>query len=461
MRTLLLLLAVLPATTRADLKLHGLFADHMVLQCDQPLPVWGTAEPGQKVSVSVAGRQKSATADAAGMWKVVLDPLKAGGPVEFTVTADRTITLKNVLVGEVWLCSGQSNMGWSVRLSANAEEETAAANRPQIRMFTATRREADAPRTDVEGSWQECSPKTVPAFSAVAYYFGRELQKSLKVPVGLIHSSVGATRAQAWMSRPVLEGTPDFKDVFTQHEREKANPKATVKPVAPSSLYNGMIAPLVPVAIRGTIWYQGEGNVGSPQLHQKLFPALIRSWREAWGSEFPFLYVQLANHLARKDAPVESYWAMLRESQRLTLSVPKTAMAVAIDIGDESDIHPKNKQEVGRRLALAAEATVYGKDRVYSGPMVESMKREGEKLRLTFKHVGGGLVFKDGKGAGFAIAGADKKFVWAQAKIDGNSVVVWSPQVSMPTMVQYGWADNPEVSLYNNEGLPASPFQMH
>jgi len=410
-------------------------------------------------TVTVAGQKKVATADATGKWKVVLDPLKVG-PVDFAVAADRTIALKNVLAGEVWLCSGQSNMGWSVRLSANGAEETAAARHPQIRLFTVPRRESESPETEVEGAWQECSPATIPTFSAVAYYFGRELQKSLNVPIGLVHSSVGATRAQAWTPRAVLEGSPEFKDVFVQHEREKANPKPVVKPVAPSHLYNGMIAPLVPFAIRGTIWYQGEGNVGSPKMHQSLFPALIRSWRKEWGSEFPFLYVQLANHLARKDAPVESYWAMLRESQRLTLSVPKTAMAVAIDIGDAQDIHPKNKQEVGRRLALAAESVAYGKEAVYSGPMIASMKREGEKIRLTFTHVGGGLVAKGDGLKGFAVAGEDRKFVWAQAKIEGNTVVVWADGVAKPAMVQYGWADNPECTLANKEGLPASPFQI-
>jgi len=460
MKTTLLLLALLATPAQTELKLHGLFKDGMVLQREQPVPVWGTAEPGRSVTVSVAGQKKTAAADAAGKWKVVLDPLKAGGPLEIAVAADRTITLRNVLVGEVWLCSGQSNMGWSVRLSANAAEEIAAARHPQIRLFTVPRRESESPETDVDGTWQECSPATIPTFSAVAYYFGRSLQKSLNVPIGLVHSSVGATRAQAWTPRPVLEGASDFKDVFVQHDREKANPNPTVKPVAPSTLWNGMIAPLVPFAIRGTIWYQGEGNVGSPKMHQSLFPALIRSWRKEWGGEFPFLYVQLANHLARKDAPVESYWAMLRESQRLTLSVPKTAMATAIDIGDAQDIHPKNKQEVGRRLALAAESVAYGKEVVYSGPMIASMKREGEKIRLTFTHVGGGLVARGDTLKGFAVAGEDRKFVWAQAKIEGNTVVVWAEGVAKPAMVQYAWADNPECTLFNKEGLPAPPFQI-
>jgi sialate O-acetylesterase len=456
--SLLLLVLLIPTPTQNPLKIHGLFGDGMVIQREQPVPVWGTAEAGRGVTVSVAGQKKTATADASGKWKVVLDPLKAGGPVDFTVAADRTIALKNVLVGEVWLCSGQSNMGWSVRLSSNAQEEIAAARHPQIRLFTVPKRESETPQTDVEGAWQECSPATIPTFSAVAYYFGRALQKSLNVPVGLVHSSVGATRAQAWTPRPVLDG--EFKEVFAQHDREKANPNATVKPVAPSTLYNGMIAPIVPFALRGTIWYQGEGNVGSPKMHQSLFPALIRSWRKEWGSEFPFLYVQLANHLARKDAPVESYWAMLRESQRTTLSVPKTAMAVAIDIGDAQDIHPKNKQEVGRRLALAADAVAYGKDVVYSGPMIASMKREGARIRLTFTHVGGGLVAKGDGLKGFAVAGEDRKFVWAQAKIEGSTVVVWADGVAKPAMVQYGWADNPECTLYNKEGLPASPFMI-
>lgn len=458
----LLAILLMPAASdppRAPFAVHGLFGDNMVLQRDLPVPVWGTADAGQKVTVRVGGKEKTATADATGRWKAVLDPLKAGGPFELVVAADRTVTFRNVLVGEVWLCSGQSNMGWSVRLSANAEQEIAAASHPRIRLFSVARRESTSPQTDVQGAWQACSPATIPTFSAVAYYFGRALEKSLDVPIGLVHSSVGATRAQAWTPRAVLEGSPAFKDVFPQHEREKTTAKGYT-PVEPSTLYNGMIAPLVPFAVRGVIWYQGEGNVGSPKMHETLFPALIRSWREAWGVEFPFLFVQLASHLARKDAPVESYWAMLRESQRLALAVPKTAMAVAIDIGDANDIHPRNKQEVGRRLALAAEATVYGKDVVYSGPMAKSMKREGSRLRLSFDHVGGGLAFREDRAAGFAIAGEDRKFVWAEAKIEGNAVVVWSDAVAKPAMVQYGWADNPDCTLINKEGLPASPFQL-
>lgn len=455
----ILLLSAPSDPPRAAFGVHGLFGDNMVLQRDLPVPVWGTADAGQKVTVRIGGREKTATADADGRWKAVLDPLKAGGPFDLVVAADRTITFRNVLVGEVWLCSGQSNMGWSVRLSANAEQENAAASHPRIRLFTVARRESESPQTDVQGAWQACTPATIPTYSAVAYFFGRNLEKSLDVPIGLVHSSVGATRAQAWTPRPVLEGTPAFQEVFGRHEREKVTAKGYT-PVAPSTLYNGMIAPLVPFAVRGVIWYQGEGNVGSPKLHESLFPALIRSWLEAWGSELPFLFVQLASHLARKDAPVESYWAMLRESQRMALAVPKTAMAVAIDIGDANDIHPKNKQEVGRRLALAAEATVYGKDVVYSGPMAKSMKREGGRLRLTFDHVGGGLAFRENRSAGFAVAGDDRRFVWAEAKIEGNTVVVWNDSVAKPAIVQYGWADNPDCTLINKEGLPASPFQL-
>jgi len=467
MRSFLCLLLVslhAVAAPPAALKIHGLFRDNMVLQCDAPSPIWGTTEPGQSVAVTLGSQKKSSVADGGGRWKVVLDPLKAGGPVELVVSARETITIRNVLIGEVWLCSGQSNMGWSVRLSLNPEQEIAAANYPKIRLFTVPRKESETPQSDVEGTWQECSPKTVTTFSALGYFYGRDLQKALNVPIGLIHSSVGATRAQAWTSRPVLEGNPQFKEVFTQYDREKAAydksaTKPPVLPIPPASLYNGMIAPLVPYGIRGAIWYQGEGNVGSPWTHRTLFPALIKNWRDVWGSEFPFLYVQLAGHLPRKDQPVESYWAMLRESQRLALSVPKTAMATAVDIGDAEDIHPKNKQEVGRRLALAAQAVVYGKDLVYSGPLYDTMKVEGGRMRLAFKHVGGGLVAKSDPLAGFAIAGADRKFVWAKAKIEGASVVVWSEQVPTPTVVQYAWADNPECTLYNNEGLPAVPFQ--
>jgi sialate O-acetylesterase len=465
-------LALLLASSapRAEIALHPLFGDHMVLQQGITAPVWGTAAAGEEVTVSIAGQRKSARAGADGRWQVKLDPMKPGGPHEMTIG---TVTLKNVMVGEVWVCSGQSNMEWPVRASKNAPEEIAAAAFPQIRLFTVPKKPADTPQWDVAGTWKECSPESVPGFSAVGYFFGRELHKARNVPIGLIHTSWGGTAAELWTSRRVLEADPEFKPMIEQYEaRMKAFAEASEKAKAegkappkkpgpgPAQLYNGMIAPLLPYAIAGALWYQGESNAGRAKQYQKLFPAMIRNWRDDWGQgDFPFLFVQLANYMKRKPEPAESHWAALREAQTLALSLPKTGMAVIIDIGEEKDIHPRNKQDVGRRLALAARHVAYGEDLVYSGPMYDSMKVEGNKARISFKHAGGGLEARGGKLAGFSIAGEDKVFAWAEARIEGDTVVVWSDKVEKPAAVRYGWADNPECTLYNKEGLPAGPFR--
>ena len=476
------------AAPRAELKLISIFSDNMVLQSDIVAPVWGTAEAGQEVTVSIAGQKKSAKAGADGKWIVKLDPLKAGGPHELAINA---ITLKNVLVGEVWVCSGQSNMEMSVNSSNNANEEKANAAHPKIRLFTVVKRQADAPASDIldgqgkpVAGWKECGPDTVGGFSAVAYFFGRELQQKLGVPVGLIHTSWGGTPAEVWTSDRVIQSRPEFKNYVNSYakrqedyekalpkykedvEKAKAEgkpaPKALNKPMKLSCLYNGMIAPLIPYGIKGAIWYQGESNAGQAKLYQTLFPSMITNWREDWGQgdNFPFGFVQLANYLPRKDQPGDSNWAELREAQTMTLSLPKTGMAVIVDIGDAKDIHPKNKQDVGKRLAYWAESQVYGtKDVVYSGPIYESMKVEGNKAVISFKHVGGGLVAKGEKLTGFAIAGEDRKFAWAEAKIEGDKIVVSCDPVAKPVSVRYAWAHNPECNLYNKEGIPASPLR--
>jgi sialate O-acetylesterase len=479
---LILLLAGARPSTRAELKLHALFGDHMVLQQGIAAPVWGTAAPGEEIAVAIADQKKTAKAGADGRWIVKLDPLKAGGPLELTVSGKTTVTLKDVLVGEVWIASGQSNMQWSVKASANPDAEIAAASHPKLRLFYVPRVPAAEPARDVNAKWELCTPETVGNFSAVAYFFGRELQKSVDVPIGLIHTSWGGTAAELWTSRRVLGSHEGLKDVLPAYDKRKASHEAAVEkfkadaekakaegkpaPKAPnnymdaSCLYNGMIAPLIPYGIKGAIWYQGESNAGNAKGYQTLFPAMIRNWRDDWGQgEFPFLFVQLANYMARKTEPGESNWAELREAQTKTLALPKTGMAVIIDIGDAKDIHPKNKQDVGKRLALWAQAQVYGKDVVYSGPLFDACKVEGDKARISFKHAGSGLEAKGEKLAGFAVAGEDRKFVWADAKIEGKEVVVSSPQVAKPAAVRYAWADNPECTLYNKEGLPASPFR--
>ena len=663
---------VLSMPVAADVKLPALLGDNMVLQRNVPLKIWGWAGAGEKVSVKLADQTRSTQADKNGGWSVTFEPLKPGEPIEMTVTGKNTLTLRNILVGEVWVCSGQSNMAMQVSEANDAQNEIAHSDYPQIRLFGGYSEPSPTVVSDVKGSWAPCGPRTVPGFSAAGYYFGRQLHKDLKVPVGLINVSVGNTAAEPWISRESLLALPqvkgimdryaaavrdpagvkaafdkampawedkaihkdpgnkgfamgfaspetsdaDWKDMRLPHEwqatgmkfngavwfrktidlpasmagkdlvlnldkvddydttyfngqkvgaigKETPNPffavrsykvaASLVKPgknviavrvfdriggggftgraakmnlstdasggkdaiplagtwkykvelelplhdfadappyplfpgttAAPSNLYNGLIAPLTRFAIRGVIWYQGEANIGRAMAYRAVFPALIKDWRAAWGqADMPFLFVQLTNCHSSADQPDESAMAELREAQLMTLSVPKTGMAVAIDIGDSEDIHAGNKQDVGKRLELAALAQAYGKDIVYSGPIYKSMKIEDDKVRLAFDHVGGGLVAKPainspdglaGKGDklnGFSIAGEDRKFVWADAAIDGDTVVVSSKQIPHPKAVRYAWANNPVCNLYNknttnytdkNEEyfLPASPFR--
>ncbi|MBA7622680.1 hypothetical protein ES703_30059 [subsurface metagenome] len=482
----------------ADVKLPAVISDNMVLQRDKKVSIWGWAKPGEEVMVSVSWHRMrwAVTAGDNGKWMFKMNSPKMGGPYEMTITGKNTITLKNIMVGEVWVCSGQSNMQMSVKSSANAEQEIAAADYPNIRLFTVERKVAEQPQSDCVGSWTLCSPQTVPGFSAVAYYFGRELHEELNVPIGLIHTSWGGTPAEAWTRRGILKEESDFAPILARYddavakypqameeykqkliewkkavEKAKAEGERTPRrpgaplgpghPHSPAGLYNAMIAPLIPYGIGGAIWYQGESNVSRAYQYRKLFGRMIQNWRKDWGQDkFPFLFVQLANFMAVKPEPADSAWAELREAQLMTLALPNSGMAVIIDIGEADDIHPKNKQDVGKRLALWALAKSYGKELVYSGPIYKSMKIEGEKIILHFAQVGGGLVAgPDEPLKGFAIAGADRKFVWADAKIDGDSVVVSRDEVSTPVAVRYAWADNPVCNLYNEEGLPASPFR--
>jgi len=484
------LLAAGSSPVRAEVKPNSLFSDGAVLQQGVAAPVWGTAKDGEQVTVRIQDQTVTTTAKE-GRWLVRLKPLKPGGPFTLTITGDNTITIQNVLVGEVWLCSGQSNMGFQLSRAANAAEAIAAAGDPQLRLFTVPHTATDAPATDESGSWKESTPATAPTFSAVAWFFGRELRRALKVPVGLINSSVGGTPAEAWTSRPTLEADPELRQILeqqaqkvkdydpaaaaAQHERALAKhrqavaqakaagqqpppaPRAPADPrrssSRPAALYNGMIAPLQPYGIAGVIWYQGEANAGRAAQYQKLFPAMIQNWREAWGQgEFPFLFVQIA-----------PFWRMtpeIREAQLLTWQkVPHTAMVVTADVGNETNIHPTQKEPVGARLALAARAVAYGEKITYSGPVYASMKVDGNHAVLGFTHVGSGLLAKDGALKGFTIAGSDGKFVPATANIEGDKVVVFSPSVAKPAAVRYGWANTPDVNLFNKEGLPATPFR--
>ena len=490
-----LLLAFLATPAFADVKLPAIISDNMVLQQDAPAGVWGTADAGEKVTVKFAGKTAEAVADDSGKWKVKLEGLAAGEPGEMTIAGKNSITIKNVVAGEVWVASGQSNMEFRIQGTKDAAAEIAAANFPMIRMYTVQRNAQAEPVEDTVGKWEVCTPQSVPSFSAVGYFFARRLYQTLKQPIGVIHTSWGGTAAELWTPKPVLTADPAYKGILDswtkavadypqakekydkdlaawkeltktpppegkQHPPQPRAPRGGDTTGSPSCLYNGMIAPILNYAIRGAIWYQGESNAGQPDLYKKLFPAMIKSWRLAFkNEEFPFLYVQLANYMARHDLPTDSNWARLREAQLETLDVPHTGMAVIIDIGEEKDIHPKNKQDVGLRLALWAEATVYYRDQEYSGPLPGGFQIEEGKARLTFRNGEGMKASDGGKIKGFAIAGEDKKFVWADAEIQGDHVVVSSPQVTSPVAVRYGWADNPECNLINATGLPATPFR--
>ncbi len=625
----------------ADVKLPSVISDNMVLQQGKQVSIWGWAEPGEKVVVSGSWQIDSwdTTADKDGKWMIKIEPPKAGGPYEMTISGENTIVLKNILVGEVWLCSGQSNMHFQLKGAFTGKEAIKKADYPQMRLFTVSTSYALKPRLDTSAEWEVCTPKTASQFSAVGFFFGRELYQELNVPVGLIVSAVGGTAAQLWtpaeslrsepyfapileqwekvepevkelyvngmgfelwfddfeflpkdtaceplvvddfddgdrrnnlqgqwlddwfrpkgkvtfeMRRPgrngtggaariggwmmvgqwcplqltfnpnaeamdmsaynairfysrgkgyykiyflqpsiddwdnysfrVLQATPEWKQVtITFKELKQAGwgvqkpftpqvlRSAVIEPVTgmknlprpPSGLYNGMIAPLVPFGIRGAVWYQGESNAWAAYQYRKLLLAMIKGWRNVWGrGELPFLIVQLANWLEKKDEPGENEWAELREAQLMALELPATGLAVTIDIGDTWDIHPKNKQDVGHRLALWALGTTYGKSLVYSGPLYESMEKDGKRLRVKFKHTGSGLIAKGEKGLkGFAVAGVDRKFYWAEAEIEADTVLVWSDKVPKPVAVRYAWASNPQCNLYNREGLPASPFR--
>ncbi len=501
---------------RAEVQPNALFSDNAVLQQNTIVPVWGSAKEGEKVTVTFDG-DTEATEAKDGQWMVHLKPHKPGGPFTLTIAGDNTITVNNVMVGEVWICSGQSNMAFRFINAANAKEEAPTANYPNYRMFVVQRHPAFTPQTQVAGSWIVCSPTTVQDFSAVGYFFGRDILKATGEPVGMIDSAFSGTAADLWTSQSGLAKAPElhgyldllakaqakydpaadaqypqamadyeaklkewndttlkaYSDSIKAWNEENAKNKAAGLPLTPrpepnppkprppmepvgkipTGLFNGMIAPLIPYAIKGVVWYQGESNNLKPFEYRTLFPILIADWREKWGiGDFPFIFVQIAPY--KDDIPE------LRESQLLTWkSTDNTAMVVTTDVGDPVWIHPIQKEPVGVRLALAARALAYGEKIEYSGPEYDSFKVDGNKIILTFTHVGSGLVAKDGPLKGFEIAGADKKFVEAKAEINGNTVVVSSDQVSAPVAARYGWANVPDVNLWNKEGLPASIFR--
>jgi sialate O-acetylesterase len=636
-------------TAHAEVRVPAIIGDNMVLQARTKVRIWGKANPGERVTVLINSQTSSTTADQQGDWQTFIGPLRAGGPFELTIKGSNTLTFKNILAGEVWICSGQSNMEWPLINARDGAKAVAEANYPEIHLFTVEKATSPTPLDDVKGHWVVTTPDTVGQFSAVGYFFGRELYQQLKTPIGLIHTSWGGTPAESWTSYEALAANPELKPIIDRYQESlkalpdrqkdyerlmarweqeniypdpgnkgealgyaglslstadwkqmnlpqyfetagldidgavwfrkqielpaswagkdlvlnltpvddydttyfngtrvggigKETPESYAKPRrynipgglvhggrnviavrvfdaagnggfagggdmslapagsksneavrlegawdykvevaftpkhpdwgsrpqppgpnnqnSPSVLYNAMLQPLTPYAIRGAIWYQGESNAGRAYQYRTLFPMMIRNWRRAWNEgDFPFYYVQLANWQPRKPEPGDSEWAELREAQSMTLREPHTGMAVIIDIGDTNDIHPRDKVDVGHRLAVWALAQTYHQTIEYSGPLYDSYAIEGDHVRIRFKHAGG-LKTSDGQSPkAFAIAGADRKFYWADARIDGETIVVSSPKVTKPVTVRYAWADNPEVNLYNAVNLPASPFR--
>lgn len=500
-----LVFSVVPFAARADVRLPAVISDHMVLQQDIAAPIWGWADNGEEVTVSIAGQSKSVKADADGKWMVKLDKLTTGGPHELLVKGKNTLKIADVLIGEVWLGSGQSNMAMTVSRSKDFEAEQAAANLPNIRMFRESSGPATEPQEGGNGKWEACSPESVGGFSATAYFFGRELHKTLKVPVGLINSSVGGTPIEAWTSMEVQEGLAELKPLFARwdndtatYDPEKAKvaydkqfaawrevakkaredgrqpPRPPLPPVNPRKnshhpavLFNGKIAPLIPYAIRGAIWYQGESNANSARQgagaenYGLQLRTMIADWRGRWGQgDFPFAWVQLPLFHKEQTEPVEETgWTTVREQMLKTLKVPNTGMAITLDLGEANDIHPKDKQGIGKRLALWAFAKVYHqKGVVASGPLPDGYEIVGEEVVLSFRYAAG-LKANGEELKGFAIAGADSKWLAAKARIDGDQVIVCHPDVKQPKEVRYAWADNPDANLVNGAGLPASPFR--
>lgn len=505
-RMLLITLVMTASVATAEVKPHALFSDNAVLQQQMPVPIWGTANDGEKVTVEFQN-QKVSTVAAAGQWKVVLQPLSAGGPFELKISGDgNEIVLHNILVGEVWVCSGQSNMMYPLASSEGGPEAIAASKDPLLRLLRMPSQKGirtyDKPLREPSAtiSWIESQPEGLGTFGGVVYFFGRDLRKARGVPIGLIQAAEGSSAIHLWTPRHILED-PAYRHYFQsfeiygreyremleayqkqepellkKHEAAVAKAKADnlpvpappkppmdpqINPKPPTSYYATLINPLLPYAIRGVIWYQGENNRGAPDEYRLLFPAMIRAWREAWGQgDFPFLFVQLPSLVT---CPPE-----FREVQLMTsLEVPQTAVVVITDTADPNDGHPRKKEPVGARLALAARGVAYGEKIEYSGPVFSAMKVVGQRALLTFTHVGSGLESKDGALTGFTVAGDNGEFVDAHAEIvpaasagqPTDTVAVWADKVATPVAVRYGWTDVPVINLFNRESLPASPFR--
>jgi len=479
-------------TARAEVHLPALFADHMVVQRNMPVHVWGSASPEEPVTVTFRGETKQSIADELGRWSVYLRPGEQGGPFQLQVTGTNKTVLEDVLAGDVWIASGQSNMEFPMAEGSNRgvnheKEEIAAANYPRIRLLHVATGSSDYPLDNIAlvRGWSACTPESVAEFSAVGYFFARDIQQDQDTPIGVIDVTWGGTPAEAWTSLNALSADASLIPVFARRatqmdelptlllaaKKQQADydsAKAAGKPVEappwrpdpaswkPAGIYNAMIAPIAPFPIKGVIWYQGESNSypDAVAVYARLFGTLIEDWRSHWGQgDFPFIYVQIANWKRG------GLWPEIREAQRQTLGLKNTAMAVSIDIGDSDDVHPKNKQDVGLRLALAARALAYGERIEYSGPLFREVTGDGASLRIRFDHSQSGLTAKNGALRGFSVAAADEKYVPAEAKIEGDTVVVSADSIRAPVYVRYGWAGDPDCNLWNGAGLPASPFQ--
>lgn len=478
------------STAQADVKLPNIFSDHMVLQQGQKNKVWGMAAAGEAVTVSIDKQTQKATAEADGTWNVMLDPLPVGGPYEMTIKGKNEIKVADILVGEVWICSGQSNMQWNVKQSTDPDLEKLSAKFPKIRMINFPQTGSQEPIwSHDDRKWMVCSPDTVESFSAVGYFFARQLNRTLDVPIGMINNAWGGSACEAWIRRDLLNSNPNFKTFMDSWVAKEAALEAKVKELTakgdnltdaekkelnsakgqlngnhrPANIYNGVLKSHIGYGIKGAIWYQGESNAPRAYQYRELFPFMIKTWRDEWKQgDFPFYWVQLADFYPEVPQPGESTWAELREAQTMTLSQKNTGQAVIIDIGEGKDIHPKNKHDVARRLARWALAKDYGINIPYHSPEYKSMEWKDGKIILKFDHLDGGWrPFDVNEPRGFAIAGEDMKFVWASAKIsdDKESVEVWSDSVPNPVAVRYGWADNPVVNMFNGIGLPLTPFR--
>ncbi len=458
-----------------------------MFQRSEKVPIWGWADPGEEVFVTLGAIAGKTAADTAGKWRIDLDLRQAGaGPFDLVARGKNEVTVGDVVVGEVWLCVGQSNMEMRLGGTQDAKEVIAQTNNPSLRHFRVERNSVAAPADDVVGKWVTATPLGAHEFTAVGFYFGQALQNALHAPVGLVHSSWGGSLAESWMSEEALQSDEVVKKhVANLRNRNATSTQSPPPSRTPSALFNGMVSPLIPYAIVGAIWYQGESNVGAGQgaVYPQLLTTLIRDWRNRWKRDLPFYICQLPNFQAKPTSPgLPSLWAEFREGQTKFLDTPHTAQAILIDTGEEGTVHPRNKKDVGERLARIALAKDYGQAVVFSGPVFQSAAVEEGKIRLKFTHTEGGLIAKPlprtyqplsikpdtvplmrnspkSELEGFVVCGEDHKWVWADAQIEGNDVLVWSAQVAHPVATRYSWANNPTCNLYNAAGLPAAPFR--